>query len=65
VTILPCQVHSIDDLRITVFEQVKKNNLLYKKEREEYHIRRFDTFHIEQKNMTPEDGEVLVDLSLL
>ena len=37
--------HSIDDLRITVIEQVKKNNLLYRKEREEYHIRRFDSFH--------------------
>ena len=33
--------HSLSDLSITVFEQSKRNNNLYKKEREEYHINCF------------------------
>jgi hypothetical protein len=37
--------HSIADLCITVIEQVKKNNTLYRKEREEMHIRRFNTLY--------------------
>ena len=37
--------HSIADLSITVIEQVKKNNLLYRKEREEHHIRKFNTLY--------------------
>ena len=37
--------HSLSDLSISVIEQVKKNNLVYRKEREEYHIRRFNTLH--------------------
>ena len=37
--------HSIADLSITVIEQVKKNNMLYRKEREELHIRRFNTLY--------------------
>ena len=37
--------HSISDLSITVIEQVKKNNILYRKEREELHIRRFNTLY--------------------
>ena len=34
---------SIADLSITMIDQVKKNNMLYRKEREELHIRRFNT----------------------
>ena len=37
--------HSIADLSITVKEQVKKNNMLYRKEIEELHIRRFNTLY--------------------
>ena len=37
--------HTIADLCITVIEQVKKNNILYRKEREEMHIRRFNTLY--------------------
>ena len=37
--------HSLADLSITVIEQVKKNDLIYRKEREELHIRRFDTLY--------------------
>ena len=37
--------HSLADLQVTVLEQVKKNNTLYRKEREEYFIRKFNTFH--------------------
>ena len=37
--------HSLSDLSISIVEQVKKNDLVYRKEREEYHIRRFNTFH--------------------
>lgn len=37
--------HSLSDLSISVIEQVKKNDLVYRKEREEYHIRRFNTLH--------------------
>ena len=37
--------HNLADLSITVVEQVRKNDLIYRKEREELHIRRFDTFN--------------------
>ena len=37
--------HSLADLSIAAIEQVKKNNIWYKKQREEFHIRRFNTFH--------------------
>ena len=37
--------HSIADLSITAIEQVKKNNIFYRKEREELHIRRFNTLY--------------------
>ena len=37
--------HSLADLSITVIEQVKKNDLIYRKEREELHIRRFNTLY--------------------
>ena len=37
--------HSLADLTVTIIEQVKKSDTLYRKEREEYHIRRFNTLH--------------------
>ena len=37
--------HSLADLSISIIEQVRKNDTLYRKEREEFHIRRFDTLH--------------------
>ena len=33
--------HSLADLQVTALERVKKNNTLYRKEREEYFIRKF------------------------
>ena len=36
---------SLSDLSITGIEQSKRNNKLYRKEREEYHINRFNTFY--------------------
>ena len=35
--------HSLADLRVTIREQVKKKCVLYKKEREEYFIGKFNT----------------------
>ena len=35
--------HNLADMSITVVEQVRKNDIIYRKEREEKHIRRFDT----------------------
>ena len=37
--------HSLADLMVTIIEQVKKSDTLYRKEREEYHIRSFNTLH--------------------
>ena len=37
--------HSLADLSISIVEQVRKNYPMYRKEREEFHIRRFDTLH--------------------
>ena len=37
--------HSLSDLTITVIEQSKRNDNLYRKQREEYHINRFNTFY--------------------
>ena len=37
--------HSLADLRYTVIEQVKYNNEAYRKERETYHINKFNTFY--------------------
>ena len=37
--------HSLADLSFTVIEQVRKNDIVYRREREESHIRRFDTLH--------------------
>jgi hypothetical protein len=37
--------HSLSDLEITAIEQVRKNDLIYRRQREEYHIRRFNTIN--------------------
>ena len=37
--------HSLSDLSITVLEKVKKNDDLYRKEREKYFFRKFNTFY--------------------
>ena len=37
--------HSLADLSVTALERVKRNNPLYRKEREEYFMRLFDTYH--------------------
>ena len=37
--------HSLADLSITVLEKVKKSDDLYRKEREKYFIRKFNTFY--------------------
>ena len=37
--------HSLADLSITILEQVKYNNENYRKERESFHIRNFNTFY--------------------
>ena len=37
--------HSLADLSVTALERVKRNNILYRKEREEYFIRLFDTYN--------------------
>ena len=37
--------HCLADLSVTILEQVKKYNDSYRKEREEYFIRKFNTFH--------------------
>ena len=36
--------HKLADWSITVIEQVTKNDMIYRKEREEHHISRFNTF---------------------
>ena len=37
--------HSLADMSITILEQVRKNNVSYRKEREVYFLRKFDTLH--------------------
>ena len=37
--------HSLSDLSIVILEQVKKKDDLYRKEREKYFIREFNTFY--------------------
>ena len=44
--------HSIDNLTITILEKVKKVNTTYRKEREKYLIRKFNT-HYAGMNRTP------------
>ena len=44
--------HNISHLRVTIVEKVKKNNTFYRKEREHYHINKFNTFY-KGMNRTP------------
>ena len=37
--------HSLTDLKITILELVKYRNTAYRKEREKYFIRKFNTYH--------------------
>ena len=37
--------HSLSDLTITIIEQVKKGGELYRKEREKFHIKKFNTYN--------------------
>ena len=37
--------HSLPNMEVLILEKVKINKLQYRKEREEYHIRKFNTFH--------------------
>ena len=37
--------HSLSDLSVTILEKVKKNDISYQKERERYHINKFNTYY--------------------
>ena len=37
--------HSLSDMMVTILEKVKSQDELYRKERESYHIRKFNTFY--------------------
>ena len=37
--------HSIQNFTVTILEQVRKRDLNYRREREKYHINRFNTFY--------------------
>ena len=37
--------HSLSDFTVTILEQPKENNILYREEREHYLIRKFNTFY--------------------
>ena len=37
--------HGLHNMKFTILEQVKKNCILYRKEREKYFIRKFDTYY--------------------
>ena len=61
--------HSLADLSVTALERVKRNNILYRKEREEYFIRLFDTYNrgINKKTQTHTGtwgGFIIVDYQL-
>ena len=36
--------HSINNVTVTIIEKVKKNDTQYRKEREKFHIRKFNTY---------------------
>ena len=44
--------HSIDHMTVTILEQVKKLDTAYRKEREHFYIRKFNTFY-KGLNRTP------------
>ena len=37
--------HSLANMKITIIEQVKKNDIMYKKEREKYFINKFNSYY--------------------
>ena len=37
--------HTLSDLSITIIEKVKKNETMYRKQREKFHIKNFNTFY--------------------
>ena len=37
--------HSFKNMKFTVIEQIKKEDIFYRQEREKYHIRKFNTFY--------------------
>ena len=37
--------HNLSDLTVTILERVKSNDDLYRKEREKYFIRKFNTYY--------------------
>ena len=37
--------HSLANVKITILEQVKKLDIMYRKEREKYFINKFNTYH--------------------
>ena len=37
--------HSLSDMKVTILEKVRKHDEAYRKERELYHIRKFNTFY--------------------
>jgi len=37
--------HELANLKITILEKMKTNNIIYRKERESYLIRKFNTFN--------------------
>ena len=37
--------HSLADMKMVILEKVKKNDELYRKEREHYFIRKFNTYY--------------------
>ena len=37
--------HSLKDMKVTIIEKVKKEDDMYRKVREKYHIEKFNTFH--------------------
>ena len=52
--------HSLADLRIISLEQSKKKNPLYRKQRETYHINRFNTFNkgINRQSLKKRKGRI-------
>ena len=56
--------HCLADMNITAIEQVKRNNTLYRKEREEYFIRLFNTYHkgMNKKTLIKERQGVAFDM---
>ena len=37
--------HTLSNMNVTILEKVKHFDTLYRKEREKFHIRKFNTFH--------------------